>query len=157
MASQFSDLYARVDGLNLHAIALALSHGIDPATMPITAPTAACASSFVYRSFDPSAVVSMPAASSRRAFETIFPDGLLFGFPKLPRQIQRDFKWLGSYRYGIVHLGGENPDDLRQRCEHASALLGWPAPYVETTAGLAGLCDDGDAWTAGAEAGKAPV
>jgi len=40
----------------------------------------------------------------------------------------RDFKWLGSYRYGIVHLGARDMDDLRERCRDASALLGWPAP-----------------------------
>lgn len=156
MASQFSDLYTRVDGMNLHAIALALSHGIDPATLPTGEPNAHCASSFVYRSFDPSAVVGMPAAPRRRAFRAVFPDGLLFGFPKLRRQIQRDFKWLGSYRYGIVHLGGQSLDDLRQRCEQASSLLGWPVPYAEAAAGLAGLCNESDAWTAGAEPGKAP-
>jgi hypothetical protein len=43
----------------------------------------------------------------------------------------RDFKWLGSYRYGILHLGGRDTADLHQRCTTASALLGWPAPCPE--------------------------
>ncbi len=148
MAAQFSDLYARVDGLNLHEMAIALSHGIDPATLPRKAPTAACASSFVYRSFAPAALVAMPTPSQRRAFNAAFPDSLLLQFPKLTSQIQRDFKWLGSYRYGILHLGGNDPADLRRRCEHASSLLGWTAPYVEYATDLPGFSQDGDAWPA---------
>jgi hypothetical protein len=139
MSSQFTDLYARVDGLNLHEMALALSHGIDPATLKVREPTAGCASSFVYRSFDPAQRVPMPSPAQVHRFESAFTDALLFQFPKLPSQIQRDFKWLGSYRYGIMHLDGDNPDDLRARCERASRLLGWPAPYAEDAGGSARL------------------
>ncbi len=134
LAAQFSDLYARVEGINLHAMALALGHGIDPVSLPRSEPSAKCASSFVYRSFDPAEAVAMPGKGSVQAFRAAFPDGLLFEFPKLPRQVQRDFKWLGSYRYGIVHLGGQSEEDLRLRCERASALLGWPPPYAQSAA-----------------------
>ena len=59
-----------------------------------------------------------------------FPDALLFPYPKSAGSIARDFKWLGSYRYGITHLGGRDEADLQDRCERASALLGWAAPYA---------------------------
>lgn len=146
LASQFSDLYARVDGLNLHAMTIALSHGIDPATIARQEPTANCASSFVYRSFDPTAAAPKPSPAGLHAFKKTFPGALLFHFPKLPGQIQRDFKWLGSYRYGIIHLGGEDRDDLRRRCERASSLLGWPAPYLDDITSLRGHSDDSHAW-----------
>ena len=45
--------------------------------------------------------------------------------------MERDFKWLGSYRYAIIHLGGADRKDLRRRCDRASALFGWPAPYAD--------------------------
>lgn len=153
MAAQFSDLYARVDGLRLHEMALALSHGIDPAALPRNEPTARCASSFVYRSFDPAAGVRMPGASQRRAFQAAFTDGLLLQFPKLTSDIQRDFKWLRSYRYGILHLGGDDPADLRQRCETASALLGWVAPYAEHVNDVPGLSHDDAEWPGAFETG----
>jgi hypothetical protein len=146
LASQFSDLYARVDGLNPHAMAIALSHGIDPAIIARHEPTANCASSFAYRTFDPAAAVPLSAATDLPAFKKTFPDGLLFQFPKLAGQIERDFKWLGSYRYGIMHLGGDDPGDLRRRCEHASSLLGWPTPYIDGIAGLPGRNDNSDLW-----------
>ncbi len=85
-------------------------------------------------------VVNQPgAATSSDAFAPQFPDGLLFCFPKPRGSMARDFKWLGSYRYGIVHLGGRDAADLRARCESASALLGWPAPFAAQTAPVADL------------------
>jgi hypothetical protein len=151
MAAQFSDLHARVEGIKLHEMAIALSQGIDPATLPRKEQTAACASSFVYRSFDARALVRMPTLSEQRAFAAAFPDGLLLQFPKSLSQIQREFKWLGSYRFGIVHLGGDSPADLAQRCQHASSALGWTAPYIEYTTGSPGCNENGDAWPAAVE------
>ncbi len=134
MASQFSDLYLRVLGLDLHALALALAHGEDPAGVPRVAPVAGAAASFVYRVFDAHTPVTMPDTARRQALAQTFPDALLFPFPKPRGSMARDFKWLGSYRYGIVHLGGRDAADLRERCIAASALLGWPAPYAELLA-----------------------
>lgn len=145
MASQFSDLYARVDGLRLHEMALALGQGMDPAALPVDEPTASCASSFVYRCFLPEAAVAMPGPARQAAFRKTYPDGLLLPFPKSHGEIQRDFKWLRSYRYGIMHLGGDSPADLKRRCEHASSLLGWLPPYTEHVRDLPGIAAaDGD-------------
>lgn len=130
MASQYSDLYQRVFGVDMHAMALALAYGEDPASVPSGEPTAGAAASFVYRVFDLNDAVTLPSAAQTQAFETSFPDGLVFTYPKSANSIVRDFKWLGSYRYGITHLGGRDAADLRARCEAASALLGWQAPYA---------------------------
>jgi hypothetical protein len=129
MAAQFSDLYLRVEGIDLHRLALELAQGRDPAHLPRATPTAACAASFVYRSLDPAQRPNPPPGAARQELARRFPDALLLRFPKTRGQIARDFKWVGSYRYGILHLGGRDPRDLRARCEDASAVLGWPAPY----------------------------
>jgi hypothetical protein len=128
MASQFSDLYLRVDGVDLHRLALELAHGRNPALLPRAAPSAGIAASFVYRSFDPDARPPMPSAARVAELARQYPDAMLFRFPKTTGQIARDFKWLSSYRYGILHLGGADVADLAARCAAASALLGWPAP-----------------------------
>jgi hypothetical protein len=131
LASQFADLYRRVQGRDAHAMSLALALGRDPADLPRTAPTAGAAASQVYRSFDPQALIQMPTPAQEVAVLSRFPDALLFSYAKTPHAVQRDFKWLGSYRHGIVHLGGLNKADLRDRTEQASNLLGWAAPYVD--------------------------
>jgi hypothetical protein len=126
MAAQFSDLYLRVDGIDLHRVALELAYGRDPALLLRAQSTAGTAASFVYRIFHPALVPAMPNPERQQAFAQRFADGLLFCFPKTASAIARDFKWLGSYRYGIVHLGGRDTVELFQRCHEASDVLGWP-------------------------------
>lgn len=137
MASQYSDLYQRVQGIDLHAISLALAHDRDPASLRVTEPTAGAAASFVYRALRPDDTVAMPSAQQQRALAQAYPGSMLFLYPKSAGSVARDFKWLGSYRYAIVHLGGKDEADLRRRCEVASVLLGWPAPYTDLPADVA--------------------
>jgi hypothetical protein len=134
MAPQFSDLYQRVEGIDLHRMALELAWGRDPGLLPRANPVAGAASSFVYRIFSPDTAVRMPEQRQRETFAQDFPDGMLLEFPKPRGSMQRDFKWLGSYRYAIVHLGGADKKHLRRRCEQASAIFGWPAPYANAAA-----------------------
>jgi hypothetical protein len=138
MASQFADLYLRVDGLDLYAMALALAHGQDPWAAQRALPTARAATSAVYRVFDHSAphltqrIPPMPSAAQLSLLQQRFPDHLLLQFPKAGHSLDRDFKWLGSYRYGILHLGGKDAADLRARVDTASDLLQWPLPYADS-------------------------
>ena len=134
LASQFADLYRRVQGRDAYAMSLALALGQDPAACPRHAPTAGAAASQVYRCFDPAATVPMPSREQQAALSRGFPDALLFCYPKTGHAVARDFKWLGSYRHGIVHLGGRNEADLRERTLQASQLLGWTAPYADQLA-----------------------
>ncbi len=131
LASQFSDMYRHVLGMDPHEMSLALAMGQDPASLPRTVPTAGAAASLIYRAFEPGAHPPMPRATQRRALQQQFPESMLFMQPKSGQALQRDFKWLGNHRYGILHLQGRDEHHLRQQAEHASELLGWPAPYAE--------------------------
>jgi hypothetical protein len=136
MASQFADLYLRVDGVDLYAMALELAHGRDPWLLPRDLPSADVATSAVYRVFDSAqptlqqTIPPMPSDAQLIDLKQHFPDHLLLNFPKTGGSTARDFKWLGSYRYGILHLGADNAADLQSRLEEASMLLGWPAPVA---------------------------
>jgi hypothetical protein len=111
-------------------MALALALGADPLAVPRRQPVAGAAASLVYRVFDAGGPVPpQPGVSRRAAFASEFPDALLLGFARRGRALARDFRWTGSHRYAIVHLGGRDREDLRQQAEDASTLLGWPAPY----------------------------
>ena len=137
MASQFADLYLRVDGVDLYAMALELAHGRDPWLLPRQLPTAHVATSAVYRVFDSAqptlqqTVPPMPSAAQLTELSTRFPGHVLLRFAKSGGSTARDFKWLGSYRYGILHLGGQSEADLQSRLDAASQLLAWPAPLAE--------------------------
>jgi hypothetical protein len=138
MASQFADLYLRVDGIDLYAMALALAHGKNPWAIPRAASTANIATSAVYRVFDTSAahlthsIPPMPTAAQLATLQQKFTNHLLLQFPKAGHSLARDFKWLGSYRYGILHLGGQDANDLRAKLDAASAILRWPVPYADS-------------------------
>ena len=128
MASQFSELYQRVSGVNLHEICLALAHDIDPLSLERGEPENACASSFVYRSFGPILEHMWPTSAQVSALSARHPRSMLFTYPQSTRAIARELRWVGSYRYAVLFLGGSSPQDLNQRCHDASETLGWPAP-----------------------------
>ena len=138
MASQFANLYLRVDGIDLYAMALELAHGRDPWLSPRTEATAQVATSAVYRVFDSAqptlqqTIPPMPSNAQLLDLQEQFFDHLLLTFPKTGGSTARDFKWLGSYRYGILHLGGQSEADLAERLAKASEILGWPAPLAES-------------------------
>ncbi|MCC7100820.1 MAG: ATP-grasp domain-containing protein [Rubrivivax sp.] len=144
MASQFSDLYLRVHGVDPHAIALALATGTDPARLPRRQPVAAIAASLVYRTFPGEAAPPMPTRGQQARLQRAFPQALCFAFPRSAGARARDEKWLGSWRHGLVHLHAQDEGELREHALRASALLGWRAPYA-------------DAWTAAPSATLRPV
>ncbi len=37
-----------------------------------------------------------------------FPDSLAFPYPTSGHSLERDFKWLGNHRYGIIHMRGHD-------------------------------------------------
>ncbi len=136
MASQFADLYLRVDGVDLYAMALEMAHGRDPWLLPHSAPSAIVATSAVYRVFDSAqptlqqSIPAMPTDAQLLDLRKQFPNHLLLSFPKTGGSTARDFKWLGSYRYGILHFGGQSESDLKSCLKQTSNLLGWPAPLA---------------------------
>lgn len=137
LASQFSDLYLRTSGRDPHAMALAMALGRDPATLPRAVPQGGAAASLVYRSFAGESTPPPPDAAAREALMREFPDALLHTFGKAGHALERELKWLGSHRYGTLHLHGADRADLRRRATAASALLGWPAPYADEDKPLA--------------------
>jgi hypothetical protein len=134
LASQFGDLYARVTGADAHAMSVALAFGTDPRSVPRRAPVAQVAASLVYRAFPGDAVPDAPRPAQRALLQRLHPDALLLAFPKRGAALKRDFRWTGSHRYGILHLGAADWDALRAATEEASMLLGWPAPFADRLA-----------------------
>jgi hypothetical protein len=94
----------------------------------------------------------MPGPWLQARLRREFPDALFFAYPRSGAELARDFKWLGSWRHGILHLQGRDEHDLRERCLRASELLGWRAPYADRWH----LPTAVPAWTLPASASGAP-
>ena len=120
MAGQFSDLYERVDGKSLWALELDLALGKTP-NFPHREGQFSSAASFVFREFG-DAVKHAPPADQRDWLTRTYPDARLFLDLKHATSRARETKWLGNYRYALIHMGGTDHDDMMARfgnvCEH---------------------------------------
>jgi len=126
MAGQFSDLYERVDGKSLWSLELDLALGRTP-RFPHREGRFGAASSFVFREFG-DAVKQAPPAEQQGWLTATYPDARLFLDLKHSTSRERETKWLGNYRYALVHMGGTDHDDMMARfdnvCEHLDFDVG---------------------------------
>jgi biotin carboxylase len=113
LARQFCDMHEKVDGQNTFDLLLALHLG-----QPIpkkTSPQYSCAASFVFRDFTGKALPVGPTDDELNWLKQTYPDARLLAYPKQGASLAREIKWLGSYRYAVLNLGGADWADLMQR------------------------------------------
>jgi biotin carboxylase len=115
MAAQFADLYEKVEGFSLYEALLALALGREPEIVRGRGRFGAAAS-FVFRAFD-DAVKREPSAVEAAWLAHRYPDAILQTWIKHGNSRRREVKWLGSYRYALLNLGGRDRDDLFRRFE----------------------------------------
>jgi biotin carboxylase len=130
MASQFSDLYARVDGLNLHDMGLDMALGIRPEVAKRVMPDR-FGTSFVFRRLDLHDLPEPPSAEQLAWLKRFDSHALLHTFFKTGSQLEREMKWLGSYRYAVLNMTAETEAALMQKYEivkhHLGFKVGWSA------------------------------
>ncbi|MBA3505968.1 MAG: ATP-grasp domain-containing protein [Betaproteobacteria bacterium] len=120
LAAQFGDLYEKVDGTNPYQLLADLSVGREPRWTRGEGRHGAAAS-FTLREFN-GAIKVAPGKAEIRWLQSAYPDAHLQTCIKHGNSRRRETKWLGSYRYAIVNLGGADRDDLHRRfddiCRH---------------------------------------
>lgn len=114
MASQIVNLYRRVDGYDPYELLFELALGNAPrVTFGVGAFGAAA--SFVFRRFDGREVTRVPGQAQIESVHQRYPDARLMLYLKRGASLAREMKWLGSYRYAVLNLGGDSAEDLHQR------------------------------------------
>ena len=111
MAAQFSDLYEKVDGINLHDVALKIATGETP-NLVSGRGKYKVASSFVFRKFDGTPLTNPPGHEKLGWLREFDPDAFLALFVKTGGGLKREMKWLGSHRYATLNMGGESEQHL---------------------------------------------
>ncbi|MCS6995713.1 MAG: ATP-grasp domain-containing protein [Casimicrobiaceae bacterium] len=134
MAGQFNDLYERVHGRSLWDIQLALALGSAVPAAP--GGRYGAAASFVYREFG-AAVKHPPSRDVLDWLVEHAPDAMLYLDLKFGSSRRREQKWVGSYRYALLHLGGADHEDLRVRFEAIDRKLEFDRAPERNTARLA--------------------
>jgi hypothetical protein len=124
MASQFADLYRWVDGLDLYDIELALALGETPRCEATPQPNSHAAS-FVFRKFDGAPLARPPGRTQVESMGRRHPDVHLMLYLKSAREVRRDMKWLGSYRFGVLNAPGRDRTDLYARYREIRDILGF--------------------------------
>lgn len=124
LASQLAGLYQRVDGINPHRLLLELCTGAEPQARR-AATGCAVAASLVSRRFDGRPLERDPAPSEVARARQRFPDAAIMLYLKRGQALAREMKWLGSYRYAVVNMGGANEDALNRRYAEIRSMLGF--------------------------------
>ncbi len=114
MASQIVNLYRRVDGYDPYTVLCDLALGHAP-RVTRGAGAFGAAASFVFRRFDGREVRRAPGQAQIATVRQRYPDARLMLYLKRGASLAREMKWLGSYRYAVLNLGGASAEDLQQR------------------------------------------
>ena len=136
LAAQFGDLYEKVDGVNPYQVLADLALGKQP-QWTVRAGRHRVAASFVLREFD-GAIKLEPGRAALRWLAANDPDARLQTFIKRGSSRSREMKWLGSYRYATVNLGGRDREDLFRRYEDVRARVAFERPAGAALGGALG-------------------
>jgi hypothetical protein len=89
-----------------------------------SAPTGcSIAASLVSRRFDGRPLEREPSESDVAGVRRRFPDAAIMLYLKRGQALAREMKWLGSYRYAVVNLGGASEETLNLRYAEIRRLL----------------------------------
>lgn len=114
MASQFADLYEKVDGTNPYEVLVGLALGRE---LPAKRPPGryAAAVSRVFRLFGDARVHRVPSTDEVAAIGREYPDARVEVLAETGRRLSEQMQDGRSYRYAIVNEGGVDRRDARRR------------------------------------------
>lgn len=134
MASQFADLYEKVDGFNSYEILLDLALGRPP-VLRSRQGRHRMAASCVLRTFADRRVVRVPSDADVAAVVSQYPDARVEVLAVPGRTLSEEMQDSESYRYGIVSLGGTDIDHILARFSECERALGFvlepPEPLAQ--------------------------
>ena len=122
MAYQFADMREKVDGLNPYDALLALTVGESP-VVRVREGRERVSASFVLRAFGQPKLTRYPSSAEQAALAQRFPDARLVFYIKKGGSLEREMKWLGSYRYALINLAGQDVASMHARFDQIAAAL----------------------------------
>jgi biotin carboxylase len=121
-ASQFADLYEKVDGVNSYQHLVQLAVGKKPVLLKRRG-AHALAGSCVLRIFENKRVRKAPSIKELQQLYAEFPDARCQIYVKEGGLLSDTFQDGKSYRYGLVHLGARDSQELQKKFERCKEIL----------------------------------
>jgi biotin carboxylase len=114
MASQLANLYERVDGCQPYGMLFSLAVGEVPKLVHGEGRFRSAAS-FIFRRFQKPLKQRIPSKAELVHALAPYPDAKMMLYYKKGSSLDREIRWLGSYRYAVLNLGGLSRGDLFNR------------------------------------------
>lgn len=121
IASQFTDLFEKVDGTNTYSLLLQIAAGDEP-TFERGRGEFKMAASCVLRTFTDQRVVSVPSSQQLEHLKAEFPDARVEVCAARGRLLSDTMQDGKSYRYGLINIGAATEKELAaklKRCERS--------------------------------------
>jgi biotin carboxylase len=122
IASQFPDLFEKVDGFSTYTTLMEVALGRPP-SLRQGGGRWKLAASCVLRVFEDHVVHRVPGPADMAAVQACFPDARVQVFARPGRRLSQDFQDPHSFRYALVNLGADSEADLLERLEQCVRLL----------------------------------
>jgi len=130
IASQFPDLFEKVDGCSTYTTLMEVALG-RPVSFRPGGGRWKLAASCVLRVFEDHRVHRVPGPAEVANVLARFPDARVQIIARAGRRLSEDFQDTASFRYGLINLGADSEDDLFDRLEQCRRLL----PFEMTPCG----------------------
>jgi hypothetical protein len=122
IASQFTDLFEKVDGLSSYSPLIQIALGEEP-VFPKRQGAFRVAASCVLRTFEDKRVLSVPSQEQIDALLARFPDARIeinASAGRLLSDVMQDGK---SFRYGLINIGADSHEELETKFELCQSML----------------------------------
>jgi len=135
IASQFPDLFQKVDGTSSYSVLLETALGKEP-TFTRRQGQFKVAGSCVLRTFEDQRVISAPSAEQLQALSKRFPDAKIQIMAAPGKKLSDQMQDVSSYRYGLINIGANSVEELEEKFETCKSMLGFQfapvtdAPFV---------------------------
>jgi len=122
IASQFADLFLKVDGVSAFSVLLQLALGEEPGFRRSQGEFS-IAATCVLRTFEDRRVVRVPSTETIEAIVSDYPDALIEIHATPGMKLSDQMQDAQSFRYGLVNIGAGSEHELEEKFAHIARRL----------------------------------
>ncbi len=134
IASQFADLFMKVDGQSAYTALLQIAVGEEP-TFRHREGDFKTAASCVLRTFTDRSVIGIPSNQTLRELVSRYPDARIEIHAAPGKRLSDQMQDARSFRYGLINIGASSEPELERKFAHIQSRLDFQFAPVSTEAG----------------------